>query len=660
LFEEKRNNCNTSSKCYNYLITAISLVSYTLEIMIIPPVVLIIAAIGAINRLFEASTNEPIQKIEEALERPPPLPDWIRILVLAQTALTTLQAASRIRHLVREKSIGLVEGPLILPPVNDTSPLWELAHAFMHAVNLGLDPESFHDATYELDNAPGLEEGYSLSTYGTTFRADKRQDEIHRDEALELDKQIEHILAQAEQRPQRSFRSAIQEAFSGLLLPVVHSTRSLPKIPRILAKPRQLANDNEMDDDDDDTTHASEFFSNHWKATFQFSSHATPATNLKDLRVAHVKAYAPECFANLRRYYGIAECDYRKSMLESGPFVSFSSNSKGAARVGGVFFFTRDGAYMIKTIKQDEVRALLDMLPRYYQFMRGNGQRSLLTRFLGLYQVTIVQDDGSERSETLVVMNSVFPAEASKLLSERFDLKGSTIGRECSVQERETKGANAVLKDLDLAKEVQLVRSLQEPNSTHGYGICVGASSKAAIMTQLRKDVNLLVACGVIDYSLLVGVAKETGGLNVAERRAFERSEIVEERLKMMARRNSFGLFMMSVIAPVRSLFSPPLGMAQKTVALVKRSTAQHMFRPYYKGALCKVDTGPLSILQGKRAGVHATYYFGLIDFLQPFNSKKLVEYRVKGLLYEKGHYSCAPPEEYAERFLSFMDKHLV
>jgi hypothetical protein len=49
--------------------------------------------------------------------------------------------------------------------------------------------------------------------------------------------------------------------------------------------------------------------------------------------------------------FDIPEESFSKSIFESGPFVSFQSNSKGAARVGGVFFFTRDGAYMIKTIK---------------------------------------------------------------------------------------------------------------------------------------------------------------------------------------------------------------------------------------------------------------------------------------------------------------------
>lgn len=69
-------------------------------------------------------------------------------------------------------------------------------------------------------------------------------------------------------------------------------------------------------------------------------------------RVAELAVFAPDTFADLRNsIFGVSEQSYRQSIFGSGPFVSFQSNSKGAARVGGVFFFTRDGAYMVKTIK---------------------------------------------------------------------------------------------------------------------------------------------------------------------------------------------------------------------------------------------------------------------------------------------------------------------
>jgi hypothetical protein len=81
------------------------------------------------------------------------------------------------------------------------------------------------------------------------------------------------------------------------------------------------------------------------EAEFRFNStEGTP-------RVAELAVFSPNSFQNLRSTFDISEESYQKSIFGSGPFVSFQSNSKGAARTGGVFFFTRDGAYMIKTIK---------------------------------------------------------------------------------------------------------------------------------------------------------------------------------------------------------------------------------------------------------------------------------------------------------------------
>jgi 1-phosphatidylinositol-4-phosphate 5-kinase len=377
--------------------------------------------------------------------------------------------------------------------------------------------------------------------------------------------------------------------------------------------------------------------------------------------VAHIAAYAPDCFADLRSFFGITEESFRHSMLESGPFISFQSNSKGAARVGGVFFFTRDGAYMIKTIKRDEVDAFLHMLPQYYHFMQHNGRRSLLTRFCGMFEVSFPESD-DPRPRTFVIMNSVFPAEASSVLSERFDLKGSTVGRETSPEERERLGANAVLKDLDLSREVELVRALQKQRSRSqgpGYGIHIGPTSKAALLTQLRKDVKLLAACGVIDYSLLVGVAREAPGMSALDLQALHKSEELERRMVKLRERNNLAAAAISaVLSSVRVFAAPAVFLSRSLFSFVKQTIVWPS--PYYGSGQCTVDAGPLSCIHGKRLGAPATYYFGLIDFLQPFNTKKSVEFRLKALVYEKGTYSCVPPEQYADRFLAFLDDHIV
>lgn len=91
---------------------------------------------------------------------------------------------------------------------------------------------------------------------------------------------------------------------------------------------------------------------------FNATTASDDGTQQTTTRVAELAVFAPQTFQHLRNsIFGITESDYRRAIFSAGPFVSFQSNSKGAARVGGVFFFTRDGTYMIKTIKVG------DMLP---------------------------------------------------------------------------------------------------------------------------------------------------------------------------------------------------------------------------------------------------------------------------------------------------------
>lgn len=72
--------------------------------------------------------------------------------------------------------------------------------------------------------------------------------------------------------------------------------------------------------------------------------------------------------------------------------------------------------------------------------MKRNARRSLLTRFFGIYSIGPSVTDQKEYhlgltateekdEQYFIIMNAVFPAEGSKFISTRFDLKGSTVGR---------------------------------------------------------------------------------------------------------------------------------------------------------------------------------------------------------------------------------------
>jgi hypothetical protein len=304
------------------------------------------------------------------------------------------------------------------------------------------------------------------------------------------------------------------------------------------------------------------------------------------------------------------------------------------------------------------------MLPKYYDFMNHNAKRSLLTRFCGLYSVKLATVGGAANDEEeeryFIVMNSVFPPEASQFISERFDLKGSTVGRECSEEERQTRGSHAVLKDLDILREVEVMRSISPAFSLPDSGICIGPSAKAALLSQLRRDLKLLVDCSVMDYSLLIGVVN-MDAIDVDSSRTSAKNEI-DKLLKATKtmKKSRILRFLCNLSSPMQELGAPVMTIC-KTACNCVQSTLSTILTfpfPYYGAEKCGVDGGCFSIMRGHRLGKRAIYYMGVIDFLQPWTTQKVLENHLKGILgYNRSAISCVNPKEYAERFLNFLDK---
>lgn len=505
-------------------------------------------------------------------------------LALAQAIIVTLRAGSKIillDGLLAEEDM-LDDLPQILPS-GETSVLFELTTAFRQSVRLGLKLDEYES---------------NADSYKVVIESEE-EEVVVEPYCLSLVPVVQVLSKTTVEKDDGSHKNRMAD----------HEPNSQEKLPFIAPRNRrQRSSEKETRLDWDES----------WVAKLALKSGA----------MASIRAYAPYSFFVLRSYFGIPNDDvFRKVVLESGPFCSFQSNSKGAARSGGIFFLTRDGSYLIKTIKRDEMHTLKQMLPMYIAFMKANGQRSLLNRFCGLYEVSLKEGDKDERLY-FVIVNSVFSNGASKLISERFDLKGSTVGRKATIEEKLTLGPKAVLKDLDLMEEVKHGAALadntevnEDDFSGQKYGLHIGLTAKEALLSQLRLDVGLLQDCSVIDYSLLVGVAIDD---------VMDKSQLSTGKK-----------FVKAIRSALRSKIAMPL---------------LH-FLSYDRNCL---NTGRLSKVFGERNGQPVIYYFGLIDFLQPFDYKKELEYRLKGILYKKGTYSCVPPGSYAERFLNFVDKHVT
>ncbi|PSC76693.1 Phosphatidylinositol 4-phosphate 5-kinase 2 [Micractinium conductrix] len=194
----------------------------------------------------------------------------------------------------------------------------------------------------------------------------------------------------------------------------------------------------------------------------------TPAFRWKD--------YAPRVFQRLRQGFGIDNSDYLLSLTGDAALRLLGSPGKS----GSVFFLSDDDRFLVKTVHKEEMRLLLELIPRYYRHVRAN-PATLLVHFYGVHRVTPLLG----RRVRFIVMGSVLPFDLR--LHRRYDLKGSSHKR--TVGPARATNAHATLKDLDV--DMQLVL----PPRLH-----------AALLRQLRRDLELLERLHVIDYSLLLGV----------------------------------------------------------------------------------------------------------------------------------------------------------
>ena len=247
----------------------------------------------------------------------------VRIATCVTAIVTTLRAGSRALYLYRHNgTLGVMDGPIIqYQCTNDTSVnMFDVSQGFSLAVKVGLatmPPKAVHDGE-TLESTSAFD--YSnATTRSLTWFHDVIQST--RDIVSEITKLSRDICLESSWRksPSIAFRKAMLHdgEYIGLCCDR-HGQRidflAERNISYILSSP-------------------------------------LPNSRHKKRIYANITSYASEAFSDLRYRFGIDDDEFRQALANGGPFVSFQSNSKGAARAGGVFFFSRNGAFMIKSIK---------------------------------------------------------------------------------------------------------------------------------------------------------------------------------------------------------------------------------------------------------------------------------------------------------------------
>ena len=372
----------------------------------------------------------------------------------------------------------------------------------------------------------------------------------------------------------------------------------------------------------------------------------------------------PTVFHLLRQAYGISSSEYRQSFKlrnaadveSSGMLEKFTEGKSGS-----FFYFSHDFRYIIKTVTSEEEKFLRRIAYHYYNHMKRY-PNSLIVRFFGLHKVRLAPE---QRYISVVVMENIFHNRHQLKMSTIYDLKGSTVGRRALKGGRTRATYHRTLKDLDLEESVW-----------------IGAEAKGQLMEQLEQDVRFLTKCGIMDYSLLLGIhnhassrparfeseSLDFGGsrgdtitdVNVGVGRpsfsslAMPPASTLERRVRQVAATTSFSEFQSKPREPQVQWFRQDLGGL--------RSCSPFHPCVYEDNEEQASDREISAATQGLAVEARdlpvATYFFGVVDILQEYNVRKKAEnlWKTRILCQDKRGLSAVNQLEYGERFLRAMD----
>ncbi|PQQ09408.1 phosphatidylinositol 4-phosphate 5-kinase 7 isoform X2 [Prunus yedoensis var. nudiflora] len=359
------------------------------------------------------------------------------------------------------------------------------------------------------------------------------------------------------------------------------------------------------------------------------------------------KDYCPMVFRNLREMFKLDAAEYMMSICGDDGLRELSSPGKS----GSIFYLSHDDRFVIKTLRKTELKVLLKMLPSYYCHV-GKHENTLITKFFGLHRITL----RGGKKVRFMVMGNMFCTELR--IHQRYDLKGSTIGR-CT--DKDKSDENTTLKDLDLKFEFHMDKLLRE-----------------SLFKQISLDCMFLQSQQIIDYSLLLGL----------HFRAPENLKAFSQPPGTMHNHENLPTGD-GVTSSQGELLIPPKGLLLVTHEPGSVSTAPG---PHIRGSTLKayslgdkeVDlllpgTGRLRVQLGVNMPAQANLkvlqdevdstevelfefydvvlYMGIIDILQEYNVKKKIEHACKSLQFDPQSISAVEPELYAKRFINFLER---
>ena len=202
-----------------------------------------------------------------------------------------------------------------------------------------------------------------------------------------------------------------------------------------------------------------------------------------------ITEYAPDIFHNLQELDKLKFDKIQESFDLNSNFKNLSKFHGSEGKSGSIFFFTHDKKFIIKTISEDELNALINNLLKPYYDLIATKNTTYLTRLYGAYTLKL------GRSEiNLVLMENLAPFSSDAFLF-KYDLKGSTVGRKTK---NIFSNKKSTLKDLDYLAIGNLEKRTK---------IMLTEQAVKTIKYEIKDDLNLLRDAKLMDYSMFIVIA---------------------------------------------------------------------------------------------------------------------------------------------------------
>ena len=365
-----------------------------------------------------------------------------------------------------------------------------------------------------------------------------------------------------------------------------------------------------------------------------------------------IKEYSGIVFNSIRKLYGYNKESFIQS-ISPQVFITemIISNTTSIEELfntgssGSLFYYTRDGKLILKTISESEYKTMKRILPDYYNHL-NKYKNTFLPKFFGCYKL-IKKAKKKKKFVYFIIMMNVF--STSKQIHVRFDLKGSTLGREViSKKDKKNQSYEEILGKYSFALK-DLDFDYFKKNIFIYEHIC------NEILEQLNEDSLLLKKCNINDYSLLIGIHKKKihniNNLDINNKNKYNIDNINKSQSSSSYNKNKH----------IMNKNKIELNDNSSCESMTITSINSNLDKDNSKDKL-NIDNRPKNhhdiILNDN--GIYnekhrEIYYIGIIDILTNYSTMKKCEFCYKSIRYCTSNMSCISPDKYQKRFIGYL-----